>query len=178
MPRLFTGLEIPPEVIQTLAACRGGLPGARWVEPENYHITLRFIGDVEEGTGREIVSTLGETRRRDPIAIVIDALSSFGGSRPRSVFARVAPSDALSDLQSEQELFLRRVGLAPETRKFTPHVTLARMRDASASAVAEYMAARGAFPKLAFTAHRFALYSARASTGGGPYVVEAAYPLG
>ncbi len=73
---------------------------------------------------------------------------------------------------------MRQIGLPPETRKFTPHVTLARLRNASPIDVADYMATRGHFPKLTFTAARFVLFSSRASTGGGPYVVEAAYPLG
>jgi 2'-5' RNA ligase len=81
------------------------------------------------------------------------------------------------ELQAEQERLVWRIGLEPEGRKFTPHVTLARMRTASPGAVAAYIAGQGIFAKLAFTAERFALYSARESVGGGPYVVEAAYPL-
>jgi len=53
MPRLFTGVEIPREVADSLALLRGGLPGARWVDPENYHLTLRFIGDVDGLIARE-----------------------------------------------------------------------------------------------------------------------------
>ena len=56
MPRLFTGLEIPADISQELASYRGGLPGARWVDPENYHITLRFIGDVDHSVAREVYS--------------------------------------------------------------------------------------------------------------------------
>ena len=48
MPRLFTGVELPPDIGQALASLRGGLPGARWIDPENYHLTLRFIGDVDD----------------------------------------------------------------------------------------------------------------------------------
>jgi 2'-5' RNA ligase len=94
------------------------------------------------------------------------------------VFARIVGTGELNDLQGEQERIVRRVGLAPETRRFTPHVTLARLRNAAPADVAQYIAMQGPFPKLAFTAERFVLYSARASTGGGPYVVEAAYPFG
>ncbi|MCB8819077.1 RNA 2',3'-cyclic phosphodiesterase [Microvirga rosea] len=178
MPRLFTGLEIPSEIGQTLSTYRGGLPGARWVEPENYHITLRFIGDVDDQTARDLFSVLGESRRREPITVTIDGLDTFGRDRPRVVFARAAASRDMSELQSEQERLVRRIGIPPEKRKFTPHVTLARLRDASPLDVADYFAARAPFPKLTFTASRFVLFSSRASVGGGPYVVEAAYPLG
>ena len=68
--------------------------------------------------------------------------------------------------------------LPPEKRRFTPHVTLARLRDASPLDVADYFAARSPFHKLTFTAPRFVLFSSRGTVGGGPYVVEAAYPLG
>jgi 2'-5' RNA ligase len=83
----------------------------------------------------------------------------------------------MSELQAEQERLMRRIGLKPETRKFTPHVTLARMRSGTAADVAAYLGRFGAFAPLSFTAPRFALYSARESTGGGPYVIEAAYPF-
>ena len=80
-------------------------------------------------------------------------------------------------LQGAHETIARRNGLAPETRKFAPHVTLARLRGVSASAVGAWLAQR-AFPlALAFEPKRFVLYSSRASVGGGPYRVEAVYPF-
>jgi 2'-5' RNA ligase len=177
MPRLFTGIEIPAEIGQQLSALRGGLRGARWVEPENYHMTLRFIGDIDNGTARDLFSVLGDSRQRDPIAITLDAIDTFGGGKPRAVFARVVPTGELDDLQAEQERLVRSIRVPPERRRFTPHVTLARLRDASPGDVADYITLRGPFPKLTFTATRFVVYSARESTGGGPYVVEAAYPF-
>ena len=177
MPRLFTGLEIPADVTLALAQYRGGLPGARWVEPDNYHVTLRFIGDIDDAMARDVFAVLGEGRRRPALAVALDRLASFGGDRPRALFARVEASPDLQDLQAEHERLMRRLGLPPEKRKFTPHVTLARLRDTPSSEVAHYIATHGHFPRLIFTAPRYVLYSARESTGGGPYVVEAAYPL-
>ncbi len=177
MPRLFTGLEIPPEVALQLSAHRGGLPGARWIDPENYHITLRFIGDVDHAVARDVFSILGERRARAPLTVTFDRLGSFGGERPRVVFAQAVATPELQELHAEQERLVRRVGLPPEKRKFHPHVTLARLRDASAIDVAGYLAMRGHFPKISFTAKRIALFSSRDSVGGGPYVIEAAYPL-
>ena len=177
MPRLFTGLEIPAEIGTALAALRGGLPGARWVEPENYHVTLRFMGDIEAGTAREVVSALGETAPRGPVEVTFEALDSFGGRQPRVVMVRAVPTPALAELQAEQEQLLRRIGLPPESKRFVPHLTLARLRNVSSAEVARYIEMHGRFPKLSFTARRFVLYSSRASVGGGPYVVEAGYPL-
>jgi len=177
LPRLFTGLELPESVASQVALARGGLFGARWLEREDYHITLRFVGDVDARTARDIAETLGEIRR--PAAPVrFEGLSWFGGDKPRAIVARVKADPALMDLQAEQERRLRRIGVAPETRKFTPHVTLARLRGVGPHSVADYLASRGALAVETFVAGRFVLYSARDGSGGGPYVVEAAYPLG
>ncbi|MGH6852109.1 MAG: 2'-5' RNA ligase family protein, partial [Methylocella sp.] len=104
--------------------------------------------------------------------------SSFGGAKPRALVARAKPATPLVELQAQQERLMRRIGIAPEPRKFTPHVTLARLRAASCGGVAEYLSARGYFLSRHFEAKRFVLFSSRASIGGGPYVVEAAFPLG
>ncbi|RBP15468.1 2'-5' RNA ligase [Roseiarcus fermentans] len=177
MPRLFTGLELPDAVAGAVALARGGVPGARWIGPADYHITLRFVGDVDAGVARDIAETLNEIRR-PPVDVRFDGLSWFGGDKPRALVVRVTPDPALVELQAEQERRMRRIGVPPETRNYTPHVTLARLRRVKPRAVAEYLAARGALAVDGFTAARFVLFSSRDSVGGGPYVVEAAYPLG
>ena len=155
---------------------RGGVVGARWLEPDDFHITLRFIGDVDGAVARDIAETLDDTRR-PKFPVRFEGLSWFGGDKPRAIVAKVKPEPALMDLQAEQERRLRRIGLEPETRKYTPHVTLAYLRGVGQASVANYLAARGALFANSFTAERFVLYSAREGSGGGPYVVEAAYPL-
>jgi 2'-5' RNA ligase len=176
MPRLFTGLELPADIGLALATVRGGLPGARWIDPENYHLTLRFIGDVDDALARDIASLLDQVKRRG-FELRLDGLSSFGGRKPRAVFAAVTPVAPLIELQAEHERLLQRVGLLPEGRKFTPHVTVARLRESTSRQVAEYLAERGPFRSAPFRVGRFVLFSSRASIGGGPYIVEAAYPL-
>ena len=178
MPRLFTGLEIPPEIGAALARFRGGIPGARWVEPADYHITLRFLGDVPEDLAADLCEGLAESRARDPVEVVLDGLACFGGDKPRAVLASVASNPALVDLQAEQERICRRAGAEPERRKYTPHVTLARLRrEATPEAVAMYLSQAGIFEPLQFRVSRFALFSARDSIGGGPYVTEAVFPF-
>ena len=176
MPRLFTAIEIPADVAQTLTFLRGGLPGARWIDSVNYHITLRFIGDIDGMSANEIASMLFRVNRR-PFEVKVQGLQSFGGRKPRAVVASVVPSRPLIELQAELERLMQRFGLDPEGRKFTPHVTLARLRDASNQDVADYLSVRGYFPTRVFTAQRFVLFSSRASTGGGPYVTENSYAL-
>jgi 2'-5' RNA ligase len=176
MPRLFTAIEAPEDIGLALSGYRGGLSGARWIDVENYHITLRFLGDVDEDVAQEAALLLGKIRR-PPFDVVIEGLDAFGGARPRALIAKVAPSPAILELQAEHERLMRRAGLPAESRKFTPHVTLARLRDASPRAVADYLGLRGGPARLSFRAEQFVIYSARDSVGGGPYVVEAAYPL-
>jgi 2'-5' RNA ligase len=176
MPRLFTGLEIPADVGQTLSSLRGGLPGARWIDPENYHVTLRFIGDIDGVSANEIASLLFRVNRK-PFEVAVQGLSSFGGKKPRAVVANITPSRPLIELQAELERMMQRIGLHPEGRKFTPHITLARLHDTSTHDVADYLSVWGYFPAKIFTASRFVLFSSRASVGGGPYVVEDSYAL-
>ena len=176
MPRLFTALEVPPETGAALASARGGLFGARWIEPEDYHITLRFIGDIEPRLADSVVEALDEVRR-GAIDIEFEGLSWFGGDKPRAVVAKVRPSRELSDLAADHERRMRRLGLAPETRNFTPHVTLARLRGVGPEAAADYLASRGRLEAPGFRAESFALMSAREGVGGGPYVAEAEFAL-
>jgi RNA 2',3'-cyclic 3'-phosphodiesterase len=176
MPRLFTALEIPRQVGQSLAMMRGGLPGARWIDPENYHLTLRFIGDIDDALARDIAGLLGRVQRV-PFELRLDGLASFGGRKPRAVVAAVAPVAPLIELQAEHERLLQRLGLEPEGRKYTPHVTLARLRDSSSREVADYLSVRAHYRSSSFAISRFVLLSSRSSVGGGPYVVEEAYPL-
>ncbi len=176
MPRLFTGIELPADAAEWLASMRGGVFGARWIDPEDYHVTLRFIGDVDIRTASEIAEHLDEVRR-PPVSIEFEGLDWFGGDKPRAIIARIKPNPALMELQATQERRLRRLGLPPETRNFLPHVTLARLRSTSPLAIADYLSVRGGGPAPAFEATRFVLYSARDSVGGGPYFVEAVYPL-
>src|SRR5258708_24324579 len=130
MPRLFTGLEIPKALGESLSLLRGGLPGARWIDPENYHVTLRFIGDVDDDIAQEIAWLLGKVRRKD-FELRLDGLQSFGGRKPRAVIAAVAPSQSVMELQAEHERLLRRGGRGAGAGTYTPHVSRAPLGGAA-----------------------------------------------
>ena len=134
MPRLFTALEIPPHVAQSLAMMRGGLPGARWIDPENYHLTLRFIGDIDDALAHEIAGMLGRVRRM-AFELRLDGLSSFGGRKPRAVVAAVTPIAPLMELQAEHERLLA----AARARARGPQIHAAR----HAGAVAQFVEPSG-----------------------------------
>ncbi|XYD08649.1 RNA 2',3'-cyclic phosphodiesterase [Methylobacterium sp. NMS12] len=178
MPRLFTGLAVPAEIAEALKVYQGGLPGARWIEPSDFHVTLRFLGDVEATVADDVVEALSEMRARPALTVTLGGLGIFGGDRPRALYAPVVPEAGLIDLQAEQERLVRRAGVEPERRKFTPHVTLARLRrDATPEATAMYLSQAPVFTPLTYTLDRVTLFSARDSTGGGPYVAEAEFPF-
>ncbi len=177
MPRLFTGLEIPRDVAFALSLKRGGLTGARWIDTENYHITLRFIGDVDGRVADEISDSLDRLSHSLSFNVKLTHLGAFGGDKPRALYAGVEVNSTLTQLQAAHERVLQRIGLEPEGRKFTPHVTLARLRGGSALDIAHFIAGAGRFEPLTFPVGRFVLFSSRDSVGGGPYLVEQAYPL-
>ncbi|MDF1608198.1 RNA 2',3'-cyclic phosphodiesterase [Hoeflea sp. YIM 152468] len=177
MPRLFTALEIPREAVLSLSLLRGGLPGARWLDVENYHITLRFIGDVECHTADELIGAFDRIDR--PVfPLTLSGVGAFGSKKPHSIWAGVAPCAELKALQAEIERICQRHGLPPDPRRFSPHVTLARLRNARVADVVKYLGERGDFRTLPFDVGRFVVMSSRESVGGGPYLVEEAYPLG
>ncbi|HEV7417499.1 MAG TPA: RNA 2',3'-cyclic phosphodiesterase [Tianweitania sediminis] len=176
MPRLFTALEVPRDAALSLSLLRGGLPGARWIDVENYHITLRFIGDVEGHVADEIANALDRIRR-PAFSLRLAGVGAFGSKKPHSIHATVAPSTELMQLQGEIERICQRQGLPADPRKFVPHVTLARLRNPSTTDIAAYLSARGNFATTPFKVGRFVLMSSKDSVGGGPYLVEEAWPL-
>ena len=176
MPRLFLALEIPKNIAMSLSLLRGGVPGARWIDVENYHITMRFIGDVDGRTADELVDHLDRIERPS-FDISLNSVGLFGSKKPHSVWAGVTPAPDLLGLQAEMERICQRMGLPPDARKFSPHVTLARLRQSKLPDVIRYMEGRGDFRSQPFEVSRFVLMSSRDSIGGGPYLTEETFPL-
>ena len=175
MPRLFTGIELPEEIVWRLSLFRAGLNGASWIDPDNYHITMRFAGDITDAQANHFADALADIRF-DSFDIELNGLGSFGGNKPRALWAAIKPAPALDVLQKAHERAARLAGLPPETRNFVPHITLARLRNVSAYAAAEYLARHGGFYSAPFSVGRFVLFSSRPNHGGGPYLVEEGYP--
>ncbi len=176
MPRLFTALEVPRNVAMSLSLLRGGLPGARWIDVENYHITLRFIGDVDNRTADEIVDRLDRIDRPE-FQAQLTGIGSFGSKKPHSVWAGVSVSPDMLALQAEIERICQRIGLPPDPRKFMPHVTLARLKNCRLDDVVHYLSGRGNFYTAPFNVSRFVLMSSKESVGGGPYLTEEIFSL-
>ena len=176
MPRLFTAIEIPAPLRQRHSLIRAPMQGAKWIEPDNMHITLRFAGDVDGRTADEFADLLASVNAK-PLPVTIAGVGAFGGRDPRVLWAGVKASDRLEALYRANDRAARAAGLEPVERNFKPHVTLARLRGARPPAVARFLSENGGLRAEPFLATRFVLLSARPGFGGGPYVVEAEYPL-
>jgi 2'-5' RNA ligase len=177
MIRLFVGLPLPPEVRQRLSFLTGGVPGARWDPPENFHITLRFIGEVEMGQADDIDAEL-QRIQAPGFALGLASVDHFGPSdKARVLYAGVERSEMLLRLQGKVENAAQRAGLPPEQRKFTPHVTLARLSNAPAQRILAFREAHALFRAGPFPIGEFTLYSSHPGKGHAVYREEATYPL-
>jgi len=176
MPRLFTGLEIPADAAFDLDLMKGGIAGARWIDRESFHITLRFIGDIDESLAREIAYELDGVEAR-PFSLRLKGIGVFGGNKPHTIYAGVEENADLRRLQSIHERICQVLGLPPEGRKFTPHVTLARLKDPDLRPLHGFLASHSLYASRGFEVPSFVLFSSRPSRGGGPYAVEECYDL-
>lgn len=176
MIRLFTAIEIPSAVRTRLSFLQGGVPGARWSPAENLHLTLRFIGEVDEATAGDIDDMLAALRA-PAFDLTLKGAGEFGGRDPHALWVGVAPSETLMRLAAKIESALQRMGLPAETRKYSPHVTLARLRDAPVAKVREFLAAHAAFDSGPVHVSKFALFSSYPSSNGSQYRIERTYEL-
>ena len=178
MIRLFVGIPIPADIKLRLSMMSAGLPGARWVNEENYHLTLRFIGEVDEGLAGDIDVTLGQINH--PIfELSLEGVGYFGKpNAARAVWAGVAKSENLLHLHAKIETALQRMGQPAEERKYTPHVTLARMRGTPKAKLDEYIAGHMEFAAGPIAVRSFTLFSSFLSSSGAIYIPEANYTLG
>jgi 2'-5' RNA ligase len=176
MIRLFVALPLPEDVADSLLALEQGVPGARWSTHEQLHLTLRFIGEVDGRDASAIDETLAAISA-PPFALQLKGVGTFGGKNPRALWAGVAANDALMHLQRKIESAIQRLGFPAEERKYTPHVTLARLRAAPASRVMDYLTDHNLYASDAFDVRAFALFSSRLTSNGSIYVAEREYML-
>jgi RNA 2',3'-cyclic 3'-phosphodiesterase len=174
MPRLFTGLEIPPDVALDLQIMQGGIPGARWMDPSNYHLTIRFIGDIDLGLARDVAQEL-DAIAFNPFSLRLKGVGVFGGNKPHSLYAGVEDAPELKRLHDMHERLCQSLGLPAEARRFQPHVSLARLKDAEPRALQRWVEVHGLYSTRPFEVNSFVLFSSRPLKGGGPYGVEAEY---
>jgi RNA 2',3'-cyclic 3'-phosphodiesterase len=173
MLRLFVGLALPPEAKLRLSPLCGGVPGARWVDPDNYHVTLRFIGEVDEGTAADIDEALAEIRA-PRFEVALAGVGHFG---VRMLWAGVEKNPALLHLHDKVESALVRLGQPPEGRRYAPHVTLARLKSAAPDRLESWLGEHALFRVTPFPVPRFTLVASYLTKSGAIYEDQADYPL-
>src|ERR1700722_10105184 len=174
--RLFVALSIPDSAASSLMLLQGGVPGARWQAREQLHLTLRFVGEVD---GRD-------ARALDDALVGIDApafemqlhgVGQFGNKQPHALWAAARRNDLLDHLQRKVDTAIRRVGQPQDAHKFTPHVTLARLRHPELERVRIWLTDHALYTSDEFTVGAFCLYSSKLTSDGSIYRVEQEYPL-
>ena len=176
--RLFVGIALPSEIKERLGHLRAGLPGARWVDPLNMHLTLRFIGETGQAQAEEIDAALAALGC-PAFDLGLSGTGTFGsGRRLRAVWAGVEKSQTLLRLQAKIEQALIRTGLAPDGHKFTPHVTLARFKSNPGARLAAYLEAVSAFAAQPFHVDGFTLFESHLNRDGAAYQRLVDYPVG
>ena len=177
MIRLFLAIDFPREVRQRLADMAGGIPGARWTEDSQLHLTLRFIGEVEEPLLPDIAEALRFVRPPG-FELGLKGVGIFGKPRQaRVLWAGVTKSEALDHLHGKIESTLQGLGLEPEGRKFHPHVTLARLKKAPPDRLSTFLAAPDAFESKPFEVGEYHLYSSFLGHRGAIHTIQATFPL-
>ena len=176
MLRLFAALPIRSDIADQLVPLQQGVPGAKWRPRENFHITLRFFGDVDPNLAVDLDMALGEIKAPQ-MKIALSGVGWFGTREPYSLWAGVAFNAALAELASVFERPARRLGLHLEKRKYQPHVTLAYCHHTLPEDAARFADKHKGFKTPEFWADRFYLYSSQLGNGPSRYRIEAEYPL-
>jgi 2'-5' RNA ligase len=175
MLRLFVGIGFPPELKLRLSLLCSGVPGAKWVDPGNFHLTLRFIGEIGEDVAADVDEALSRLRARR-FTLQIAGTGVFG-DKPRSLWAGVERSAELVALRDKVEQALIRIGLPPEPRKFAPHVTLARLRNPPIDKLRDFLTAHAQFHVQPLPVENFSLIASFQTKAGSVYEDQADYPL-
>jgi 2'-5' RNA ligase len=178
MIRLFVGLSLPDAARQRLTALARGLPGARWIPPENHHLTLAFVGEVDFPRAEALAEKLAGIAH-PAVEVRLSGLGLAGDAhRARTLWMAAARTPPLIALQARVVRACRAADCPAEARRFAPHVTLARLRTVDPARLQDYLTANGAAACDPFVADAFMLYSSRLSPAGSVYTEEARFPLG
>lgn len=175
--RLFVALDLPWAIKQELSDLSCNIPGARWVTEDNFHLTLRFIGEANRLQAEEIDHSLSALRGRG-FAFSLSGMGWFEkNGRVNTLYAGIERNEALLKLQTKVETALYRVGLALDRRRFTPHVTLARMDMPVTPALTNFVQTNNLYRSAPIRADNVTLFSSFLGKDQPTYTPEAEYTL-
>ena len=175
--RLFVALDLPWELRQRLAQLATGVPGARWVPPDNYHLTLRFIGETPGYRAEEIDAALAGLRGRGFSLTFAGVGVHEKAGRLSALYVRVERNPQLDHLRGKIETALQRAGLEPERRRFAPHITLARLDNVAEAKVVAWLQTYSLFRAEPVPIEHFTLFSSRLGKEASVYTAEVDYEL-
>ena len=176
MHRLFVALRPPEQIRDPLIDTMEGVGGARWQSEEQLPLTLRFVGEVDTAQANDLASALSAVRAPRFTLSIRDVGTFEKKGRITALWAGLEPSEPLVILHRRVERACRAAGLVPETRKFVPHVTIART-NASTGPVGGWLAAHGQLRLPPWEVETFHLYESRLDPGGAHYEPLLAFPL-
>jgi 2'-5' RNA ligase len=177
MLRLFVGLSLPEAVRTQLTFLSGGIPGARWTEPDNYHITLTFIGEVEDTVAEDLDGVLASLRVPG-FSLRLDGVDTFQeGENPKLLWAGVSAPEALYQLKEKTDRALDMSRLPFDKRKYVPHVTLARLKNPDKEKLVNFMQAHHDFTTQDIGVTSVHLYQSHQTKNGSRYDILESYPL-
>jgi 2'-5' RNA ligase len=177
MPRLFISIDLPEDVRDRLAEIAVDLPGADWTQSDQYHLTLRFLGEVDEHRFQDIRQGL-ETIQARSFHLTLKGVGLFPLRGDPDVLWVGAPgNDELQSLRNKVESLVVRRGVERDSRKFHPHVTLARVGGSQPEWIGRYILEHSLFAIHEVPVQGFSLYSSRLTPGGAIHALEGAYPL-
>lgn len=175
--RLFAAVDLPDEAREAVGRICTGIPGVKWLDATQLHLTLRFIGDADPSLFQRIRQELAGVEAI-PFELSLRGVGRFPPKRdPRVLWVGVDRSEPLLRLQQAVEQALEKCGLEPEGREFSPHITLARLRDVPWAPVAAFLERNRLFSTPPFPVSRFHLYSSTLTPRGAIHRREASYPL-
>jgi 2'-5' RNA ligase len=176
LTRLFVAIRPPATVREALLAAMGGVERARWQDEGQLHLTLRFVGEIDAPLANDLAASLGQVDAA-PLELHVAGVGHFERKgRATALWAGLAPSPPLVTLQHKIERACQRVGLEPEHRKFTAHITLARLSGA-AGPIGGWLATHGALAAPSWRVDEFRLYESVLAPGGSQYEPVVAYRL-
>lgn len=177
MPRLFIAVDLPATIKENLVTMAYGLPGARWIEPRQIHLTVRFIGEVGGNLFLDIKEKLADIYL-EPFPMELKGVGHFPPrGTPRVLWIGIEKNPPLQSLKKKIDTALAKTGLKPESRKFSPHITIARLKNTPPQKVANFLAGNGLFRQPPFQVTDFTLYSSTLTPKGAIHQVEEIYPL-
>lgn len=177
MIRLFVAYDLPDDVRMLICGMGATIPGARAVPTDQLHLTLKFIGDVEESMLPDLREALSEVVS-PPLLIKLQGVGHFPPrGNPKVLWCGISPTLETIQLRNSIEKALDAIGIPRERRKFSPHVTLARLRNSPLKRVTQFLAGNSMFETPTFRVDNFRLYSSVLSTRGAVHTVQAEFPM-